>query len=253
MKKLNTPKEQRTSGREHDAQWYDEYYKKRQFGLSSWYRFLLPDLARILNPSSKLLELGCGQGHILSVLAEKGFLPEQNITGVDQSKVAVEFCAAQLPKAKFLTGDLYDLGNLPADCFDVCLLMETIEHIEIPDQPIANIRRLLKPGGVLYVSFPNFLHLPWLLVRILAEKLNRPNWIVLQPVDKIYTVFGVRRLFTRAGFHFVKGIGSNYGPPVLYPLETDGLTRFLNSLGLWRLSFHPILVFEKTKAAESQR
>jgi 2-polyprenyl-3-methyl-5-hydroxy-6-metoxy-1,4-benzoquinol methylase len=242
----DTQNQPQSSIRAQDAEWYNEFYKTLQSGLSPWYRFLLPELIRTLKPSSRLVELGCGQAHILRVLAKEGVLPEENITGVDQSKVAVEFCGQQLPRAIFCTGDLYDLSNLPAASFDVCLLMETIEHIEAPEKPIANIRRLLKEDGLLYVSFPNFLHLPWLLVRILSEKLNRPNWIVLQPVDKIYTVFGVIRLFKKAGFRFVKGIGSNYGPPVFYPLETDGLTRTLNALGLWRLSFHPIMVFTKT-------
>jgi 2-polyprenyl-3-methyl-5-hydroxy-6-metoxy-1,4-benzoquinol methylase len=238
--------ESQVAGSERDAQWYNEFYKTKQTGLSPWYRFLLPELAKTLKKTSKLLELGCGQAHILRVLAREGMLLEESITGVDQSQVAVDFCGQQLPKARFLTGDIYDLSGLPAGAFDTCLLMETIEHIEKPEKPIANIFQVLKPGGLLYVSFPNFLHLPWLAVRILSEKLNRPNWIVLQPVDKIYTVFGVQSLFTKAGFRFVKGIGSNYGPPVLYPLETDGLTRLLNSIGLWRFSFHPILVFQKT-------
>lgn len=141
------------------------------------------------------------------------------------------------------------MSNLDAEAFDACLLMETIEHLEEPDRPLANIRRILRPGGMLYVSFPNYLHVPWLLVRILAQKLDHPNWIVLQPVDKIYTVFGVAKLFHKAGFEFVKGIGANYGPPVLYPLETDGMTRLLNRFGLWRLSFHPILVFRKPETA----
>jgi 2-polyprenyl-3-methyl-5-hydroxy-6-metoxy-1,4-benzoquinol methylase len=231
--------------RKADADWYDEFYKNKQVGLAPWYRFLWPELKSKLSPTTKLLELGCGQGHILRLLAENNVLPQENITGLDQSRAAVEFCAQQLPKAKFLTGDLYDLKDLQSDMYDVCLLMETIEHLEDPARPIQNIHRILKPGGLLYVSFPNYLHLPWLLVRILAEKLNHPNWIVLQPVDKIYTTFGVSRLFQIGGFDFLKGIGSNYGPPVLYPLETDGMTQLLNSLCLWRFSFHPILVFRK--------
>jgi 2-polyprenyl-3-methyl-5-hydroxy-6-metoxy-1,4-benzoquinol methylase len=231
--------------RKADADWYNDFYKKPQAGLAPWYRFLLPELRNTVRPSTRLIELGCGQGHILRVLAQNDFLPEEHITGLDQSKAAVDFCSQHLSKARFLTGDLYDLKELSADAFDVCLLMETIEHLEEPQPAIANIRRILKPEGLLYVSFPNYLHLPWLLVRILAEKLNHPNWIVLQPVDKIYTTFGVTRLFRQAGFDFIKGVGCNYGPPVLYPLETDGMTRLLNSLGLWRLSFHPILVFRK--------
>jgi 2-polyprenyl-3-methyl-5-hydroxy-6-metoxy-1,4-benzoquinol methylase len=229
--------------RKQHADWYDEFYKIRQQGLPCWYRLLLPELRTLLTPATRLVELGCGQAHILKILAGEKLIPYENITGVDQSKTAVDFCSSVIPGARFLVGDLYDLHNLEGGYFDVCLLMETIEHLEDPSKPIANIRRILKPGGLLFLSFPNFLHLPWLLVRILAEKLNRPNWIVLQPVDKIYTVFHVIRLLERSGFKFVRGVGSGYGPPVLYPLETDGMARFLNSLGLWRLSFHPILVF----------
>jgi len=235
--------------RKADATWYDEFYKKHQVGLPPWYRFLLPHLKNTIKPTMKLVELGCGQGHILRVLIQANIVSQENVTGVDQSKTAVEFCARELPEAKFLTADLYDLKEFGPEMFDICLLMETIEHLEDPAPPIANIHRILKPGGWLYVSFPNYLHLPWLLVRILAEKLNRPNWIVLQPVDKIYTTFGVTRFFRSGGFEFLKGIGSNYGPPILYPLETDGITRLLNGLGLWRLSFHPILVFRKPQVS----
>jgi ubiquinone/menaquinone biosynthesis C-methylase UbiE len=222
-----------------DADWYDEHYRTLQTGLSPWYRFLLPELDRTLQPHDKLVELGCGQAHALRVLAQKGILPPGNIWGVDQSKVAVEFCRQRMPGAHFVVGDLYALDCLESNHFDACLLMETIEHLREPERAIAHILRILKPGGKLYVSFPNYLHLPWLLVRILAEKLHRPNWIVLQPVDKIYTVYGIIRLLQLGGFSFQKGIGTNYGPPVIY------ITKTLNSLGLWRLSFHPILIFTK--------
>ena len=153
----------------------------------------------------------------------------------------------KLPRAHLSVGDIYKL-TFGDNLFDACLLMETIEHLEEPAPALAEIRRVIKPGGLLYISFPNFLHLPWLAVRILAEKLNRPNWIVLQPVDKIYTVFSVIKLVRKAGFEFQEGIGCNYGPPVLYPLEKEWVTKALNALGLWRLSFHPILVFKKPAA-----
>lgn len=233
------------NARRADAVWYDDFYQTKQVGLSPWYRFLLPELKKALEPNTKLVELGCGQAHVLRLLVAEKLLPEVNITGIDQSQTAVDSVRQQMPKARLMVGDIYDLRDLADDSFDICLLMETIEHLEKPEIPIANIHRILKKDGLLFVSFPNYLHLPWLVVRILAEKLNHPNWIVLQPVDKIYTVFGVIKLFRKGGFRFVKGVGSNYGPPVLYSLETDGMTRFLNRLRLWRLSLHPILVFRK--------
>src|SRR6267154_119860 len=140
-------KKQPFSGSQADADWYDQFYKTPQMGLPPWYRFLLPELRKTLSPNTNLIELGCGQGHILRLLAESKSLPQESITGLDQSKAAVEFCSQQLPKAKFLTGDLYDLKELPSDSYDICLLMETIEHLEEPSRPIANIYRILKPGG----------------------------------------------------------------------------------------------------------
>ena len=226
------------------AAWYDEYYKFVQTGFAPWYRFAIPDLRRVLTPQSKLVELGCGQGHLLRYLVQEQLLPEENIYGMDQSTTAVEFVYRFLPKAHLSVGDIYRL-EYPKDFFDVCLLMETIEHLEEPQAALQQIHSIVAPGGLLYISFPNYLCLPWLPVRILAEKLNKPNWVVLQPVDKIYTVFTVIRLVRQAGFQFVRGIGSNYGLPLLYPLEKDWMTRFLNSLRLWRFCFHPILVFRK--------
>ena len=227
-----------------EAAWYDEFYRDIQKQMGTWYQFLLPDLAQELKAETRLLELGCGQGHILRYLAGRNLIREENIYGMDQSKTAVEFVRQCLPKASIITGDIYKLEYL-ADFFNVTLLMETIEHLEDPTPALREIFRVTEPGGILYVSFPNFLHLPWLAVRILAEKLNRPNWIVLQPVDKIYTVFGVIKLLRQAGFTFEKGIGSGYGPPVLYPLERPFMTNTLNALKLWWLSFHPILKFRK--------
>ena len=115
-------------------------------------------------------------------------------------------------------------------------MMETIEHLEEPVAGLKRIASVMKTGGLLYISFPNYAHLPWLVARIFAEKLNRPNWVVLQPVDKIYTTWHVERLAEQAGFRLELGTGSNYGPPVLHPLERDWMTHGLNRIGLWRFS-----------------
>ncbi len=227
-----------------EAAWYDEFYQQVQKQMGAWYRALIPDLVSELRPESKLLELGCGQGHILRYLVLEKKIQEENIFAIDQSGAAVDFVKNLLPKAGIATGDIYRL-EYPRDFFNICLLMETIEHLEEPAPALKQVFDVTAPNGLLYLSFPNFLHLPWLLVRILSEKLNKPNWIVLQPVDKIYTVPCVIKIVERAGFKFEKGIGCSYGPPVLYPLETPGMTKALNALKLWWLSFHPVLRFRK--------
>ena len=230
------------------ALWYDDYYRRIATDICPWNEFLLPELADALKPKNTLIELGCGQGHVLQYISETHLLPQENIHGIDQSQVAVDFVRARIPKANLHAGDLHQL-NLPPEHFDFCLLMETIEHLTEPLPVLDKINSILKPDGVLYLSFPNYLHLPWLVVRILAEKLNKPNWIQLQPVDKIYTVFTIIKFMRNAGFELEKGIGTTYCLPMPWPwlrrLERPPLTRALNALGLWRFSFHPIMKFRK--------
>jgi 2-polyprenyl-3-methyl-5-hydroxy-6-metoxy-1,4-benzoquinol methylase len=123
--------------------------------------------------------------------------------------------------------------------------METIEHLEEPGPALAQIVSVMKSGGALLVSYPNFARPDWRIFRWLAEMLKMPHRVVLQPIDKIYRVSEVIRIVERAGFNFEQGIGSGYGPPFFYRFEKDWMTKSLNALGLWRLSFHPILVFRK--------
>ncbi len=232
-----------------DALWYDQYYRTTATDLAPWNEFLLPELAATVKPQERLVELGCGQGHVLRFLAEAKLLSPENIYGIDQSQVAVNYVRSQIPEAKMSVGDLHEL-DLPKGYFNYCLLMETIEHLTDPHSVLRKINSLLVPDGVFYLSFPNYLHVPWLVVRILAEKLNRPNWVNLQPVDNIYTVFTVKRFLRAAGFRLEKAIGTTYCLPMPWPwlrkVERPQLTRALNSLGLWRLSFHPVMKFRKT-------
>ena len=227
-----------------EAAWYDEHYRQAQTSLGPWYKFSLPYLKSVVTDRMKVIEMGCGQGLLLREIAQRKLVPEENIYGMDQSQTAVDFVRRALPKAHAATGDIYHL-QYDKDFFDVCLLMETIEHLEEPKPALEQMFAVVAPGGRLLVSYPNFPRPDWRLFRWIAERLNRPHWVVLQPIDKIYRVSQVVKIVEEVGFKLERGIGSGYGPPYFYRLEADWMTRFLNVLGLWRLSFHPILVFRK--------
>jgi 2-polyprenyl-3-methyl-5-hydroxy-6-metoxy-1,4-benzoquinol methylase len=241
MMKMKKAQEQPES----NAAWYDEhYYQGVQFAPGPWHKALIPDLIKECDREKKIVELGCGQAQVPRMLVQMGKLAAGNTYGIDQSQEAIKFVNQHLPGAHFSVQDLNTL-NFPDSFFDICIMLETIEHLEHPETVLRNVFKILKPGGTFYLSFPNFAHLPWLVVRLLSQALNKPSWICLQPVDKIYSVYGIRKLTRRAGFAFVKGIGSNYGPPVFYLFEKEWMTKFLNNCGMYWWSFHPVLKFIK--------
>jgi SAM-dependent methyltransferase len=117
-------------------------------------RFTHPlDVARFalqVDRSGDILDFGCGQGRLCAELAHHGYT---NITGVDSSPEMIRI-AAQLPAGRFLVNDGV---ALPFDdnSFDVVLLFAVLTCI--PDgshqkRLVANLRRVLRPGGLLLIS-----------------------------------------------------------------------------------------------------
>jgi SAM-dependent methyltransferase len=234
-----------TNEKQSNAKWYDEhYYHGGELSLGPWQKALISDLVTECNGEQTLVELGCGQAQVPRLLVQMGKLAANHAYGMDQSREAINFVNEHLAGGHFSVQDLYSM-KYPSGFFDLCIMLETIEHLENPDTVLRSIFDILKPGGTFYLSFPNYFHLPWLAVRWLSQALHKPNWINLQPVDKIYSVFGMKRLIRRVGFEFEKGIGSNYGPPVFYPWEKEWMTNCLNRCGMYWWSFHPILKFRK--------
>jgi SAM-dependent methyltransferase len=101
----------------------------------------------------KVLDAGCGTGYGLEILAEAG---AASVTGVDvdtgavaESRTRGESCGAVVVQA-----DLQALA-LPDDSFDAAVCFETIEHLESPQRGLAELRRVVRPGGMIVVSSPN--------------------------------------------------------------------------------------------------
>lgn len=227
-----------------DKDWYNDFYKTEQKNFTSWYRFALDELINEIKREDRLLEIGCGQAKGLRWLRDRGCIKEENIYAIDQSINAVNFSKTKLPNAHIHCGDAYHL-KFSDNFFNQILLMEVIEHLDYPNPALQEIYRVLKPGGKLFLSFPNYLNFPWFVVRVLAEKLNKPNWIVLQPMDKIYTTINIINFCKKNGLRYKKCIGSNYFPPIIWKYEPKILTKIFNKSHLSYLSFHPILIFKK--------
>ncbi len=101
----------------------------------------------------KVLDAGCGTGYGLEMLADAGAVA---LTGVDLDPGAVAEARVRGGRcgATVVQADLQAL-ELPDDSFDAVVCFETIEHLESPQRGLAELRRVVRPGGMIVVSSPN--------------------------------------------------------------------------------------------------
>lgn len=102
--------------------------------------------------SCKVLDFGCGQGALLARALEKGI----DIVGADTFGGAFHVWADHMfPAAKSKIMQIEN-GKLPfADqTFDVVIANQVFEHVDAPPGPLAEINRVLRPGGAFLACFP---------------------------------------------------------------------------------------------------
>jgi 2-polyprenyl-3-methyl-5-hydroxy-6-metoxy-1,4-benzoquinol methylase len=98
--------------------------------------------------SGRLLDVGTGDGHFITAANARGFQSE----GVELSQARV---ARAIQRGLLVRqGDLLDLG-LPAASFDVVSLRDILSHVPRPLEMMIEVRRLLKPNGVVFVQTGN--------------------------------------------------------------------------------------------------
>ena len=96
-----------------------------------------------------LLDVGCGKGWFLLECKKRAW----NVYGTEFSKDAVEVC-----KEKGINMTQGDLNQIKFEgvLFDVIVISEVIEHTSNPVEQFRILYSLLRPGGLLYVTTPNF-------------------------------------------------------------------------------------------------
>ncbi len=100
--------------------------------------------------AKKILDIGCGTGALIKELQAE----DKEIYGVDMSETALNFCKKQGVKNLFQA----QATNLPFEdkSFSAILLLDVLEHIENEDKVMTEIKRVLKPGGVVIIFAPCF-------------------------------------------------------------------------------------------------
>ncbi len=142
-----------------------------------------------------VLEVGCGAGGMLGPLSRYG-----PVTGIDIDHEYVAFCKER-GFARVLCGSGYELPFADA-CFDLVCLFDTMEHIPDDVQALREVRRVLRPGGRVFVSVPAYQWL-WSQNDRIAHHCRR------------YTTTRLRRAMTAAGLEVQR---ASYFNSLLLPL-----------------------------------
>lgn len=101
----------------------------------------------------RVLDAGCGTGYGLKLIEEGG---ASGVVGVDIAEEAVAR-AAELNDSELVEVLQADVGALPFadDTFDLVVCFETLEHLDEQERAIRELRRVLRPAGLLAISSPN--------------------------------------------------------------------------------------------------
>ncbi len=106
------------------------------------------EIARLSPKGGRVLDIGCGYGFFLDEMKERGF----KVLGMDVSKTAVGYAAKQGFDVRLGTLDTIALEE---GSFDAVTMFYVLEHIPDPLKALLQVKKILKPGGLLLLRLPH--------------------------------------------------------------------------------------------------
>ena len=103
--------------------------------------------------AGSVLEVGCGEGgNLVNLLS--GDTTAGTIVGLDLFKEKVAFAKGKVTRARFVCGDALALP-FRDHAFDAVLCRDVLHHLEARETALQELRRICKPGGVVWILEPN--------------------------------------------------------------------------------------------------
>jgi SAM-dependent methyltransferase len=167
---------------EESREFYDDYVERQlRVGVNERHRAILGFLLRFgMEPSHRVLEIGCGVG-ALTGLIDEALGPGGELLGVELSPRSVAAARARLRGRERVRLAVGDVLELPLEgLFDAVVLPDVLEHIPRERHPalFRKTAALLAPGGFVLAHYPNPHYLEWRREHRpeLLQRVDQPLW-----------------------------------------------------------------------------
>ena len=138
-------------------QWHQQYSEEDDT-TSVWHLFIKNNLTAEYVDNKVLLEIGCGRGGLSNYIANMNPSCER-LHACDYSESAIKIAQSKFGehngKIAWSQQDIQAL-KFKDDYFDAIISCETIEHVPDPAKAVGELYRVLKKGGNLYLTCPNY-------------------------------------------------------------------------------------------------
>jgi 2-polyprenyl-3-methyl-5-hydroxy-6-metoxy-1,4-benzoquinol methylase len=231
--------------------WHEDVYDHDATADRPWHEQVLRYLRRDDVGGRDVLEIGCGRGELAVRLAAMTPRPRR-LVGADFAQSAVRLGAQRARETSragvsWMVADAQAIG-LPAASFDTVISCETIEHLVDPVGALREFHRLLRPGGRLVLTTPNYMGV-FGLYRAYLRLRGRRYTEGGQPICRLTLLPRTWWWLRRAGFRVraVDAAGHYALFPGRHPWEPAWLARV--GRWIWPLGLHSIFVAEKPDRA----
>jgi len=188
----------------------DQYAEKQILQIPD-YANIADFIAAEIGAAANILEIGSNTGAFLNYLKTRGF----KAVGLEPNKNAADY-AAQKFCHSLINSDLKSAEFNDSE-FDAAIMLHVIEHLKNPNIELSEIRRILRPGGLLVIETPSF---DSLIFKILK---HRERSIRCKGHLFFFTPETLKKLLIKNGFEILR---------FEYVGRTLTVERFIHNLGI---------------------
>jgi SAM-dependent methyltransferase len=170
-----------------------------------------------LTTGRKIIDVGCGMGIFLKVAKDEGW----EVYGTDVSNDA-----CRIAEEHFDVSVKTQVSDYSDHAFDAVRISHVLEHVPQPNQFIRELRRVLKPGGILAITVPHREPMSFWLVNTLRRfRGNRRMTTHIGPPGHVLGLDpkSLIDLMKRCGFKPLRVLTVSMGSRTFFPMFYDGL------------------------------